>query len=742
MSERSISAWAVVNLGVLLAVMYVGATLPDILSGTRSGVIAVQLLIGVLLPIVLVGAGVWLGKTDLSQELRWKIAVWSFGGLTILTAVTGWGLYLRLFTDPDIGNLLKTFILNAQAGALAGFAVGVYNTRADRRERKLEELNTRLELALEETDTGVWEWDLKTDEVFWDEASEQLFGYEPGEFPEMYEGFTNRVLDEDIKEVERRVNKAIETGDRYQADFRIETSERGQRWIQSRGIVEYDENGDAEQMFGIQTDITERKRRERELEELATRLELALESTTTGVWEWDLQTDEVIWDEQMEKLFGYEPGGFPGKYEGFSERVHPDDLPMVERAHERGMEEGYYASEFRVFVDGETVRWVKARAEVFYEDGEATRMVGIVTDITERKEREQELETYEAFIENSSDELMHISESGTLLYESPVPESPLGYETGEQVGDNVFEYIHPEDRETALEGFYNLLNDPERKTTKIRLRIKSADGEYIWTEVTGADQTDTDMGGVIISLREISQQVEREEELRETKRKLEQSNEQLEQFAYAVSHDLQEPLRMVSSYLELLSDEYEDELDDEASEYIEFAIDGAERMREMIEGLLEYSRIESNNRRSGEVDVEEVLDDILRDLELLIDRENATVSYDSLPAIEGDKGQIRQLFQNLIKNGIEHAGDEPPEVRVEANEHDEQYEFLIEDNGVGIPEEEQEEVFEMFAQGSHEGGGTGMGLAICNRIVEKHGGEMALRSDECEGSTFFLTFPK
>jgi len=159
-------------------------------------------------------------------------------------------------------------------GALTGsVAVGTDITERKERERRLRELNTRFELALEETDTGVWEWDTDTDEVFWDEACEQLYGYDPGEFPGTFDAFADRVVDDDFGKVEENIASAIDTGEQYRTDFRIELPDGRRRWIQVRGVVKYDEDGGPTRVIGIQTDITERKERERELEETKRKLE-------------------------------------------------------------------------------------------------------------------------------------------------------------------------------------------------------------------------------------------------------------------------------------------------------------------------------------------------------------------------------------------------------------------------------------------------------------------------------------
>ncbi|NKE34577.1 histidine kinase [Natronococcus sp. JC468] len=252
-----------------------------------------------------------------------------------------------------------------------------------------------------------------------------------------------------------------------------------------------------------------------------------------------------------------------------------------------------------------------------------------------------------------------------------------------------------------------------------------------------------------------------ERRLEEAVSELEASNERLEEFAYAVSHDLQEPLRMVTSYLELLEGRYDDELDDDGREFLEFAVDGAERMREMIDGLLAYSRVQTQANPLEPVDLEAVLEDVLDDLQFKIEERDADVASEPLPTVRGDESQLRQVFQNLLSNAIEYADDEPPRIRigvrqrpaleadvdagadVDVGADGAAWEISVSDDGIGIDPDDQERIFEIFQRlrASGAGSGSGIGLAICERIVERHGGEIAVDSAPGEGSTFRFTLP-
>ncbi|ELZ16127.1 multi-sensor signal transduction histidine kinase [Haloterrigena salina JCM 13891] len=235
-----------------------------------------------------------------------------------------------------------------------------------------------------------------------------------------------------------------------------------------------------------------------------------------------------------------------------------------------------------------------------------------------------------------------------------------------------------------------------------------------------------------------------ERQLGETVDELEASNERLEQFAYAASHDLQEPLRMVSSYLSLVENRYADDLDSDGEEFIAYAVDGADRMREMIEALLEYSRIDTQGEPFEPVDMDAVLEDVLTDLQMMIEESDAEIDADPLPRVRGDESQLRQLLQNLLSNAIEYSGDEPPRVAVTARRCGRMWRFSVEDEGIGIDPDDADRIFRVFQRlhSREEYDGTGIGLALCRRIVERHGGEIWVESELGEGATFSFTLPR
>ena len=237
--------------------------------------------------------------------------------------------------------------------------------------------------------------------------------------------------------------------------------------------------------------------------------------------------------------------------------------------------------------------------------------------------------------------------------------------------------------------------------------------------------------------------VRRESELQSRRKELERSNEALQEFAYIASHDLQEPLRMVASYVDLLETEYGDELGEEAREYMDFAVDGAHRMQDMINALLQYSRVETDAGEFAATETERVVQQTLDALQLRIDETDTTVETESLPAVRADPDQLGQVFQNLFENAIRYADESgvDPRIEVRATRERETVTFAVSDNGPGIPAGMDEDVFEIFNRGTHETEGTGVGLAVCRRIVRRHEGRIWVARSSDSGATIKFTLP-
>lgn len=259
---------------------------------------------------------------------------------------------------------------------------------------------------------------------------------------------------------------------------------------------------------------------------------------------------------------------------------------------------------------------------------------------------------------------------------------------------------------------------------------------------TGSNPSGT--GTILLAIEDITDRRRVEEELSRRADELARSNAELERFAYVASHDLQEPLRIVASYTQLLSRRYQGQLDSDADEFIAYIVDGAVRMKQLINDLLAYSRLSTQAKEFEPVDCQAILSQALINLGMAIEESGAVVTHDPLPTILGDSFQIGQLFQNLIGNAIKFRSDLPPRIHLSSKEKENKRLFSVRDNGIGIEPEYNDRIFIIFQRlhGRGEYPGTGIGLAICRKIVERHGGTIWVESALGKGSTFYFTIPK
>ncbi|MFT4946270.1 MAG: chemotaxis family two-component system sensor kinase Cph1, partial [Natronomonas sp.] len=301
-----------------------------------------------------------------------------------------------------------------------------------------------------------------------------------------------------------------------------------------------------------------------------------------------------------------------------------------------------------------------------------------------------------------------------LVFVNSVYESIFGRSVAELRDDpsSFLEAVHPDDRQRVQQRMEELSNGSP-VDLEYRVNPDADYGTWVWVQGQPIYDESNTVQYVAGYTRDITERKEYQQQLEQHRKDLERSNESLREFAYIASHDLQEPLRMVSSYVDLLDQEYGDQLDEEAQEYMEFAVNGARRMKRMINSLLEYSRVHTEAEEFEKVDASEVFADTRQDLELLIDDYGAEVSVGELPTVKADHNQLGQVFQNLVKNAIEHAGEDGfARVEVEATEREDTYELSVSDNGPGIPEADQDDIFGIFQRGAtaSNNDSTGIGL--------------------------------
>jgi PAS domain S-box-containing protein len=318
----------------------------------------------------------------------------------------------------------------------------------------------------------------------------------------------------------------------------------------------------------------------------------------------------------------------------------------------------------------------------------------------------------------------------------------LGYTQQEVEGVDLHQ-LHAKKEQELADTIWSTVKDGGRWQGEIWLRRKNGEEFPAWMSATGVNDHKGNMTHIVAEFSDITSFKETQDALNKRTEELAHSNRELEQFAYVASHDLQEPLRMVASYTQLLARRYKDKLDDDANEFIHYAVDGATRMQALINDLLALSRIGTHAKPMGPCESELALSRALTNLRIAIQESGAEVTHDVMPNIFADISQLTQLFQNLIGNALKFRGEQPLKVHIGVERKLRDWQFSIRDNGIGIAPEHFDRIFVIFQRlhGKQEYPGTGIGLAVCKKIVERHEGSIWLESRQGEGTVFYFTIP-
>jgi PAS domain S-box-containing protein len=345
-------------------------------------------------------------------------------------------------------------------------------------------------------------------------------------------------------------------------------------------------------------------------------------------------------------------------------------------------------------------------------------------------------------IEASVDPLLTIDPNGKITDVNNSTEIITGFNRDELIGTDFSDYFTEPPK--ARSGYQTVFK--KGIIQNYELEIKHRDGHITPVRYNASVYKDdtNNIIGVFASARDISEIKVAENNLKLKLEELSRSNEELEQFAYISSHDLQEPLRMIASYLQLLERKYKGKLDAKADKYIHFSVDGATRMQNLIDDILDFSRVTTRAKELKLTDLEPIYKEVLSNLEVSIDENKAIISHDPLPVVMADKTQISQVFQNLINNAIKFRSKDQPKINISVKKEENQWIFAVQDNGIGINPKHSDRIFEVFKRlhKKREYSGTGIGLAICKKIIERHGGHIWVESELGKGSTFYFTLPK
>ncbi len=502
-----------------------------------------------------------------------------------------------------------------------------------------------------------------------------------------------------------------------------------------------DGEGNINGFLGIGQDIRDRKQAEKELRDLTTAMQNAVE----GISRLDIEGRYLNMNRAYANKCGYEPEEMIGLEWPIT--VHPDDVEMLMLAYQEMLSSG------KVEVEA---RGLRKNGSFFYkqltmvtacdEQGIFNGHHCFMKDITERKLTETALQEsefrYRQIVELAEEGIWVIDSNARTTYVNHAMARMLGYTESEMFGESLFDFMDEEAKK--------LVNDhiDQRKqgiAERHEFRLKTKEGKDVWTYMSASPVMDK-KGNLLSScalVYNISERKESEQQMLQLTAELKRSNQELEQFAYVASHDLQEPLRAVTSYTQLLAQRYQGNLDAKADKYINYIVDGSTRMQQLINDLLAYSRLGTRAQKFEIADCYAAVDQSLCNLQIAIAEKKAVITCDSMPTVMADELQLVQLFQNLIGNAIKFCCQDVPTIHISAIIQNNEWLFSVRDNGIGIDSEYADRIFIIFQRlhSRREYLGTGIGLAICKRIVERHSGSIWVESQSGQGATFYFTIP-
>ncbi len=645
--------------------------------------------------------------------------------------------------------------LHDSAGEVVGLIITARDvTESRRRQSILLQAEEKMRSTIASIGDGVTMIDTFGNITDINEAGVRMLGYSSNE-ELIGKPFINYIEERDQGSVAQEMAQAVSEGRAMSTlEYTLVTVDGRELEVEASSAALYDSHGDLTGFVNVSRDVTQRMQMQEELQESAEKLRTVIESIGDMLFITDHELNLINVNEVAARMLGY----------GDREQLTGTNLidAVAEKDRNRfAVDMGKALTskfikdvqEYTLVTTVGTEFDVEANTEILLDSaGMSAGLVITARDVTERKLMQEALrlseEKLRTMFESMHDGIVLTDVGGNIIEVNEAAVRMHGYnDKSAMVGRPGIELVAERERERVLEASVKQFKGENPNELSETHTLVRADGTEFESESSRSVLRDSagKVVGFIAAERDVTERKRMEEKLQSVLEELRRSNTELQEFAYVASHDLQEPLRMVTSYLTLLARRYKGKLEQDADEFIEYAVDGAERMQGLIEALLLYSRVNTRGKPPQPTDCEEVLKQTLNNLQVAIEEKDAEVTHDPLPGIMADDIQMVQLFQNLIGNGIKfQAEGQRPQVHISAEDQGGKWLFSFRDNGIGIDPEASERIFTIFqrlhARGQYPG--TGIGLSVCKRIVERHGGRIWVESEAGKGATFKFTLPK
>jgi len=647
----------------------------------------------------------------------------------------------------------------------------------DKRQQLLDKLQTNdflFKQAQARTHIGNWTWDIPENKVTWSDEMYRIYGLEPQSEEVNYETYLSHIHPDDRENRKSQVQRVFETGEPEEHHYRIITPEGGIKILHTKSEIQLDTEGKPVRMMGTCQDVTEKQTLIDKLQHSEQLYKQAQAMSHIGNWHWDFESKKVEWSDEIYRIYELPPQSVKSTAE-LEQYNHPDDDQAIKDAIQNAIQNRKpFDFSYRIIAKNGRTKTLHAIGEVAQGKKGSYVIFGTLQDITREKEVERQLKDYRDFIQKITDVTPSIIaayniHTGKYSFINEAVEKLLGYTTAEIMEKGlsfVSSLMHPEDvpaitekNVRAMEEANAMGANSSEPVVEFKYRMLHKNGTYRWVHTFGTIFERNENGQVESVLNisvDVTDQENAEQALFKKNLQLQQSNTSLEEYAYVASHDLKEPLRKIATFSDRLMMTQQETLTEEGKQFLVKITDSSRRMQKMINDLLSVSTI-LGNKGFETSDLNVLLREAMQSLEHKIEETNTTIEVDDLPTVSVVPSQFRQLFQNLIGNSLKftRAGVQPKikithsllsSKETQRNNLTKGTTYLqiqLTDNGLGFDNQYAEKIFAIFQRlhDKSEYDGTGIGLAVCKKIVENHEGIITAKGVLNEGATFTIIIP-